>query len=95
MIGILKSLGMTARVVFRKPVTIQYPTVHREIPNRRKVRDALPVVGAQALPAIALVPAKPRDHQLSAHAAATLAPRRKPGERRCRHRRRAGDPTLR
>ncbi len=34
MIGILKSFGMTARAVFRRPVTIQYPTVHREIPNR-------------------------------------------------------------
>ena len=34
MIGILKSLGMTARAMVRKPVTIQYPTVHREIPNR-------------------------------------------------------------
>ena len=34
MLGILKSLGMTARAAFRKPVTIQYPTVHREIPNR-------------------------------------------------------------
>jgi formate hydrogenlyase subunit 6/NADH:ubiquinone oxidoreductase subunit I len=34
MIGILKSLGMTARAMFRKPVTIQYPTEHREIPNR-------------------------------------------------------------
>ena len=34
MIGILKSLGMTARAMFRKPVTIQYPTEHRVIPNR-------------------------------------------------------------
>ena len=34
MIGILKSFGMTARAVFRRPVTIQYPAVHREIPNR-------------------------------------------------------------
>ncbi len=34
MIGILKSLGMTARAVFRKPVMIQYPTVHRAIANR-------------------------------------------------------------
>jgi formate hydrogenlyase subunit 6/NADH:ubiquinone oxidoreductase subunit I len=34
MIGIFKSLGMTARAVFRRPVTIQYPTVHRVIPNR-------------------------------------------------------------
>jgi formate hydrogenlyase subunit 6/NADH:ubiquinone oxidoreductase subunit I len=34
MLGIIKSLGVTARAVFRKPVTIQYPTVHREIANR-------------------------------------------------------------
>jgi formate hydrogenlyase subunit 6/NADH:ubiquinone oxidoreductase subunit I len=34
MLGILKSLATTARTTFRKPVTIQYPTVHRELPNR-------------------------------------------------------------
>ena len=34
MLGILKSFGVTARAVFRKPVTVQYPTVHKEIPNR-------------------------------------------------------------
>jgi len=34
MLGILKSLGMTARAAFRTPVTIQYPTTHRDIPNR-------------------------------------------------------------
>ena len=34
MLGILKSFGVTARAVFRKPATVQYPTVHKEIPNR-------------------------------------------------------------
>src|SRR4051794_37549719 len=34
MLGILRSMGMTARAVFRKPVTIQYPEVHRQIANR-------------------------------------------------------------
>lgn len=35
MLGILRSMGVTAKVMFaRKPVTIQYPEVHREIPNR-------------------------------------------------------------
>jgi formate hydrogenlyase subunit 6/NADH:ubiquinone oxidoreductase subunit I len=34
MLGIIKSLSVTARAVFRRPVTIQYPTVHREIANR-------------------------------------------------------------
>ena len=34
MLGILKSMGMTARAACRRPVTIQYPTVHREIANR-------------------------------------------------------------
>ena len=34
MLGVLKSFGVTARAVFRKPVTVQYPTVHRELANR-------------------------------------------------------------
>lgn len=34
MIGILRSFAQTLRVIGRKPVTIQYPEVHREIPNR-------------------------------------------------------------
>ena len=34
MLGILKSMTTTARVIFRRPVTIQYPEVHREIANR-------------------------------------------------------------
>ncbi len=34
MIGILRSMAQVMRVVGRKPVTIQYPEVHREIPNR-------------------------------------------------------------
>ena len=34
MLGIFKSLGMTARAAFRKPVTIEYPTVHRKVPER-------------------------------------------------------------
>ena len=41
MIGILKSLGMTARAMFRKPVTIQYPTQHRQIP---KLDRAFPIL---------------------------------------------------
>jgi formate hydrogenlyase subunit 6/NADH:ubiquinone oxidoreductase subunit I len=35
MIGIVKSMMQTMKVALtRKPVTIQYPEVHREIPNR-------------------------------------------------------------
>ena len=34
MIGVLKSLGVTAGTFFRKPVTIQYPTEHRKVPDR-------------------------------------------------------------
>jgi formate hydrogenlyase subunit 6/NADH:ubiquinone oxidoreductase subunit I len=34
MIGVLKSLGVTAGTFFRKPVTIQYPTEHRAVPDR-------------------------------------------------------------
>jgi formate hydrogenlyase subunit 6/NADH:ubiquinone oxidoreductase subunit I len=34
MIGILRSMGQVLWVIGRKPVTIQYPEVHREIPNR-------------------------------------------------------------
>jgi NADH-quinone oxidoreductase subunit I len=34
MIGILKSLYVTFSATLRKPVTIQYPTEHREVPQR-------------------------------------------------------------
>ena len=34
MLGIIKSVGMTVRATLRKPVTIEYPTTHREIPHR-------------------------------------------------------------
>jgi NADH-quinone oxidoreductase subunit I len=36
MIGVLKSMVTTMRTMLRKPVTIQYPTTHREIPERNK-----------------------------------------------------------
>jgi len=36
MIGVLKSMATTMRTMLRKPVTIQYPTTHREIPERNK-----------------------------------------------------------
>src|SRR3990172_10466353 len=36
MIGVLKSMVATMRPPLRKPVTIQYPDVHREIPERNK-----------------------------------------------------------
>jgi NADH-quinone oxidoreductase subunit I len=35
-IGVLKAMMTTMRTTLRKPVTIQYPTVHREIPERNK-----------------------------------------------------------
>jgi NADH-quinone oxidoreductase subunit I len=41
MIGVLKSMVTTMRTMLRKPVTIQYPTMHREIPERNK---GLPVL---------------------------------------------------
>ena len=41
MIGVLKAMATTMRTMLRKPVTIQYPTVHREIPERNK---GLPVL---------------------------------------------------
>ena len=34
MIGVLKSLGLTMSTRLRKPVTIQYPTEHRPVPDR-------------------------------------------------------------
>jgi formate hydrogenlyase subunit 6/NADH:ubiquinone oxidoreductase subunit I len=34
MIGILKSMYLTAAMMLRKPVTIEYPNVHRQIPER-------------------------------------------------------------
>jgi formate hydrogenlyase subunit 6/NADH:ubiquinone oxidoreductase subunit I len=34
MIGVLKSLGVTMSTMFRKPVTIQYPTEHKKVPER-------------------------------------------------------------
>ena len=36
MLGVLKSMSTTFRTMMRKPVTIQYPTVHREIPERNQ-----------------------------------------------------------
>jgi formate hydrogenlyase subunit 6/NADH:ubiquinone oxidoreductase subunit I len=36
MIGVMKAMVTTMRTMLRKPVTIQYPTVHREIPERNK-----------------------------------------------------------
>ena len=34
MIGVLRSLAVTMSTMMRKPVTIQYPTQHREVPER-------------------------------------------------------------
>jgi NADH-quinone oxidoreductase subunit I len=34
MIGVLKSLAATMSTMTRKPVTIQYPTAHRDVPER-------------------------------------------------------------
>ncbi len=34
MIGVLKSLGLTMSTMLRKPVTIQYPSAHRLVPER-------------------------------------------------------------
>ena len=34
MIGVLRSLAVTAATMFRKPVTIQYPTEHRRVSQR-------------------------------------------------------------
>ena len=34
MLGVLRSMATTFTTMMRKPVTIQYPTVHREIPER-------------------------------------------------------------
>ena len=34
MIGVLRSLGVTMSTMLRKPVTIQYPTEHRVVPDR-------------------------------------------------------------
>jgi formate hydrogenlyase subunit 6/NADH:ubiquinone oxidoreductase subunit I len=34
MIGVIKSLGATFATMMRKPVTIQYPTAHRKVPER-------------------------------------------------------------
>ena len=36
MIGVLRAMVATMRTTLRKPVTIQYPDVHREIPERNK-----------------------------------------------------------
>lgn len=36
MLGVLRSLAETLRTMARKPVTIQYPTVHRELPVRER-----------------------------------------------------------
>jgi NADH-quinone oxidoreductase subunit I len=34
MIGVLRSLGATMSTMLRKPVTIEYPTTHRKVPER-------------------------------------------------------------
>ena len=34
MIGVLKSLGATMSTMFRRPVTIEYPTAHKKLPER-------------------------------------------------------------
>jgi len=34
MLGILKGLGLTFSVMLRKPVTIEYPSTHRPVPQR-------------------------------------------------------------
>ena len=34
MIGVLKSLGITMSTMLRKPVTIEYPTAHKKLPER-------------------------------------------------------------
>jgi len=34
MIGVLRSLGVTMATMLRQPVTIQYPTEHRPVPDR-------------------------------------------------------------
>jgi NADH-quinone oxidoreductase subunit I len=36
MLGVLEGLAATLRTMIRKPVTIQYPQVHREIPVRER-----------------------------------------------------------
>ena len=41
MIGVLKSLRTTMSTMLRKPVTIQYPTAHRKVPERER---AFPVL---------------------------------------------------
>jgi NADH-quinone oxidoreductase subunit I len=36
MLGVLRGMAETFRTMVRKPVTIQYPTVHRELPERER-----------------------------------------------------------
>jgi formate hydrogenlyase subunit 6/NADH:ubiquinone oxidoreductase subunit I len=36
MLGLLKALSTTLSAVLRKPVTVQYPAVHRELPHRTR-----------------------------------------------------------
>lgn len=36
MLGVLRAMATTFSTMMRKPVTIQYPTVHRELPERNK-----------------------------------------------------------
>jgi formate hydrogenlyase subunit 6/NADH:ubiquinone oxidoreductase subunit I len=36
MLGLLKALGTTLSVIVRKPVTLQYPAVHKELPHRTR-----------------------------------------------------------
>ena len=40
MIGVLRSLGATMSTLMRKPVTIQYPTEHRQVPERKRNMSA-------------------------------------------------------
>ncbi len=41
MIGVLRAMGVTFRAMLRKPVTIQYPDVHRPLP---KTDRAFPIL---------------------------------------------------
>jgi len=36
MLGLLKALGTTLSAIGRKPVTLQYPAVHKELPHRTR-----------------------------------------------------------
>jgi NADH-quinone oxidoreductase subunit I len=36
MLGVFKALGTTLSTIVRKPVTLQYPTVHKQLPHRTR-----------------------------------------------------------